>query len=103
MKHTLSRKLSPILLLLFATVVWGNGCASREHIRPEYGQHTREFYARQQVYKEAEKEAQTGLDSEEASMVHGNYRKNMGGGSKASSDPGSKVLLIEENGRHDKR
>ena len=103
MKHTLSKKLSSVFLLLFATTLWGSGCASREHMSPNYAQQTREFQARQQVYQEAEKEAQRGLDSEEASIVHGTYRKNMGGGGKVSSDPGSKVLLIEENGRNDKR
>lgn len=73
------------------------GCASREHIDSNFGVRTRAFLAKQRVNPTAAVENPRGLDSEEAALIHGNYRTQLG--SKESKTPNaaaSRVLVLEE-------
>lgn len=74
------------------------GCASREHLGPDYGVKTRGFFEKQRVYAVAAGGNPRGVDSEEASLIHGNYRKDMGGTGKVEpKESASKVLIVQEN------
>jgi hypothetical protein len=74
------------------------GCPSREHIREDYGQKTRGFFAAQHVHEDADTDQPTGLDSEEAAAIHGRYRKDIGGTARdLSQDSPSRVLIVQED------
>jgi hypothetical protein len=64
---------------------------------PNYGTSTRTFFAKQRVYFDPSEETPTGLDSEEAALVHAAYRKSMGDDKRTAKDPASRVLLLQEN------
>ena len=86
------------LLLLTAAVALLGGCPSREHMRDDYGQKTRAFFAAQHVYADAARDQPTGLDSEESALIHGTYRKNLGGQAKGEKkDSSARVLIVEES------
>lgn len=87
--------LGALICLLLALLM--AGCPSREHIRPDYGQKTRAYFAKQQVYPRAATDRPQGLDSEESSLIYANYRQNLRGKGKAEtgSSP-SRVLVVEE-------
>jgi hypothetical protein len=76
------------------------GCASREHIRPDHGEKTRAFLAKQRVHPEAAREHPRGLDSEESAIIHATYRKNLGGTSKTDKKSPSRVLIVEDDKRN---
>ena len=84
-----------VLSLLLTSAL--SGCASREHMGEGFGERRNEFFAKQRAYPTASVEAPTGLDSEEAALVHAAYRKALGGGKEAARDPGSRVLIVQEN------
>lgn len=70
-------------------------CSRQAHIRDDFGVQTRQFFDRQAGA--AEKGDSQGLDSEEASLIHQSYRKNMGSPSGPTrSDPRSSVLILED-------
>jgi hypothetical protein len=80
------------------TLLLVSGCASREHMNPNYGVRTRAFQAKQRVYSEAAKDNPQGLDSEEAAMIHGNYRKKLSNEKKSEDKASpSRVLILEDN------
>ena len=92
----LSRKYGLGLLALVSILLLG-GCASREHLDSNFGIRTRAFLAKQRVYPTAAVENPKGLDSEEAAIIHGNYRTQLG--SKECDTPNaasSRVLVLEE-------
>jgi hypothetical protein len=72
------------------------GCANREHIRDDFGERTRMFLAKQRVYPTAAVDSPGGLDSEEASLIHGAYRKSMGGASSKPVQKSERVLVLEQ-------
>ena len=73
------------------------GCGGGAHLSDSYGRRTRATFAGQRVAAEPAREAPAGLDSEEAAIVHGAYRESLGAPkARASDDAGSRVLLIEE-------
>ena len=84
---------------LIVFIFFVGGCGSREHIDPNFGVSTREIYAKQRVHHAPSTERPTGLDSEEAALVHNAYRTSLGGGKGVAKEPGSRVLLLEENGK----
>ena len=70
-------------------------CANREHMREDFGERTREFKTRQRVHPDAAKGSPTGLDSEEAAMIHRGYRGAMGGGT-TKQGGADRVLVLED-------
>ena len=86
----------PIVLCACASLSGFVGaCANREHIRDDFGLKARTFLQKQHVHAEAAIDAPTGLDSEEASLIQGTYRKDMGGG-EGKGDESSDVMIIEK-------
>jgi hypothetical protein len=73
------------------------GCGPREHIRPDFGKYTHQYWARQQIWHEPAKGSPLGLDSEEAAVINASYRKSIGGAAaqEAAGSP-SRVLLLQE-------
>ena len=96
MKNDLAHARSYLGLLTACLLLLG-GCANREHIRDDFGARTRTFLGAQHVYSVAAEDVPRGLDSEEASIIHGNYRESLGGAkagpTKQSSD---RVLLLRD-------
>jgi hypothetical protein len=80
-----------------ATMALAGGCTRRAHMRDDFGVPTRSFYDRQAA---ATKDGGgDGLDSEEAALIHANYRKTLGNGAGArTADPKSQVLIVEPDG-----
>lgn len=79
--------------------VWALGalaCGPRLHIGEDFGKASQEFYRRQAVHEMAAKEAPSGLDSEEAAIVHGNYQRKMSGTAAPAPGAQSQVLILEE-------
>lgn len=70
-------------------------CAPVEHMRPDFGKLTQAFFEQQRVYPEASKEKPTGLDTEEAAIVHKKYRQTMGE-ERARSEAPAQVLLLQQ-------
>ncbi|MCC6751848.1 MAG: hypothetical protein IT371_29615 [Deltaproteobacteria bacterium] len=74
-------------------------CGPREHLREDYGRQTRQFWTRQKINREAATGNPLGLDSEEAVLIQGRYRKTIGG-SEATGEVGkgspARVLLLQE-------
>jgi hypothetical protein len=90
--------LGSLVCLLLALLV--AGCPSREHIRPDYGQRTRGYFARQRVHPQAASDRPKGLDSEESSIIYANYRENLKGeGAVAPREAPSRVLVVEESNK----
>lgn len=79
------------------------GCGPREHIRGDFGAATHAFFQRQKIFAEAAQGAPRGLDSEEAALIHGTYRKQLGGKTEAPKEPSTKVLLLEEDADNGKK
>jgi hypothetical protein len=77
-------------------VVLAGACASREHINEDYGKRSRLFFAKQHVYAKAATGSPSGVDSEEAELIQGNYRKALGGEPQEAQDKDapSRVLLL---------
>ena len=98
------RMVSPIVGQCWLTVVaivavcLMGGCASREHIGPDFGVKTRGFFEKQRVYPIAARGNPKGVDSEEAALIHGSYRKDMGGSGRSEpKESPSRVLIVQEN------
>jgi hypothetical protein len=89
--------------ILLACVVVGSAsaCASREHMNDGYSRKSRVFFAKQHVHAEATTGSAAGLDSEEAALIQGRYRKSIGGAGAGSGekDSPSRVLLLQESDR----
>ena len=73
---------------------FAGACVNREHIRDDFGIKARAFLQKQHVHAEAAMDAPTGLDSEEASLIQGTYRKDLGGGT--TVDKSSDVMILEQ-------
>jgi hypothetical protein len=69
-------------------------CAGREHIREDHGKSSAEWYAKQRVHAKGSTDQQSGLDSEEAALIHQQYRSTIGGG--AAPQAKSQVLIVDE-------
>lgn len=69
-------------------------CAGREHIREDHGKTSREWHAKQRVHAKGSTDQQSGLDSEEAALIHKQYRSIIGGGSAPQTK--SQVLIVDE-------
>ena len=86
--------------LLVASAALVGGCSRREHIRADYGEPSRAWFHAQALA--TEREQATGLDSEEAAMIHRSYRSALGRDGGRAQDQ-SQVLIIEEPRRNDRR
>lgn len=84
-----------LLMLAGLALVALSGCGPRDHIRPDYGHHARQFFTQQHIYQTPEQEPPRGLDSEEAAAIHKGYRKQMLGEEGAKDTAPSRVLLLE--------
>jgi hypothetical protein len=69
-------------------------CAGREHIREDHGKANGEWFAKQRVHPKGSTDHQSGLDSEEAALIHQQYRKIIGPGSAPKAQ--SQVLIVDE-------
>jgi hypothetical protein len=78
------------------------GCGPREHIRPDHGQKTKAFLAKQHVYTQAAPDRPQGLDSEESSIIYANYKANMKSGCKSGAEESKSRVLIVDEGKKDK-
>lgn len=78
--------------LVFAAALATGGCGFREHTRDNHGKNTRAFFSAQQA--KAKQGKTTGLDSEEAALVHKSYRKVLDP-SGGEAPPESKVLIVD--------
>jgi hypothetical protein len=87
-----------LLALLLAGV--SLGCGPRDHLRPDHGKASRAYYEKQKLPGPPVAGVPRGLDSEEATAIHGTYRKNLGGqaGGDAAGAPGRVLLLQEKKG-----
>lgn len=79
-------------------VLAAGGCTRRAHTRSDFGVANRTFFDRQA--KSAGAGALQGLDSDEASSIHQQYREGRRGAG-ARSDPRSSVLILQEGRRDD--
>jgi hypothetical protein len=70
-------------------------CAGRAHLTNDFGDRSREHFAQQHVNPEPSTDTPAGLDSEEAEIIHGEYRKNLGATQKSASRSGARVLVVE--------
>lgn len=74
------------------------GCASRQHMSPDYGNSAEAVLEAERVYPSSSNHQPDGLDSEEAAIVHDSYRRSISHkDSSASGQNASKVLLIEDD------
>ena len=69
-------------------------CAGREHIREDHGKQSTEWYAKQRVHAKGSTDQQSGLDPEEAALIHKQYRSIIGGGTAPPAK--SQVLIVDE-------
>ena len=84
-----------IFIVVFASMCLELGCAGKVHVRKDHGEKSSEWFERQKVNEEGSKERVEGLDSEEASAIHGEYRSTIGSGRPAKQeDP--RVLILDE-------
>lgn len=88
---------------MLATVLGACGilaaCGSRVHLGPNQGRQTHAFVEAQRIRPQAVQGTPTGLDSEEAALVHRAYRKSLGATTAAErSDSPARVLVLEEPG-----
>lgn len=93
-------KLSTILSAAAASLTFGLawGCGGGAHLSDDFGQRSRAAFRAQQVEPQpkAEDQAPAGLDSEEASIIHGQYRKSMGATGRTAPQGEPRVLVVEE-------
>jgi hypothetical protein len=83
-------------LLLFGGAL--SGCGPRPHIHPDHGRASYGYWSKQRLYNKAEEGVPRGLDSEEAALIHANYRKQHGGAAAGEGkDSPSRVLLLQED------
>ena len=68
-------------------------CGRREHIRAGYGSEIRAFLHNQKQPKQAP--STEGLDSEEAALIHANYRKTLGDTAPPARQETTQVLLLQ--------
>ncbi|MGD8860487.1 MAG: hypothetical protein PVI30_10795 [Myxococcales bacterium] len=84
-----------VVCACLAVAAMASGCANREHIRDDFGERTHKWYGAQRAHATATAEPPSGLDSEEAAMIHGQYRKDLGGGEADVSEK-QQVLILNE-------
>jgi hypothetical protein len=94
MKRTCVENLIPLLACVAALLAVA--CADREHIRDDYGQRVRAFQSKQRAYARAATGTPTGLDSEEAAIIHKGYRSDLAGKGEGSGREGNRVLILGE-------
>jgi hypothetical protein len=93
----MTKRLVTLVLLLSGIVFCALACGPRVHIRADHGKASRAFFQGQRLHAVAEKGDPQGLDSEEAAMIHANYRKQHGASGKSEPrDSPAKVLLVQE-------
>lgn len=74
-------------------------CGPRDTIRPDQGDSTRAWKAKQRVNPAPAEGQPAGLDSEEAAAIHATYKDSLGGGGgKSSNDSGSRVMILSDDG-----
>lgn len=80
-------------LTAVALVAAVTGCARQAHWRRDFGLANHTFFDRQA--QAATSGQATGLDSEEAAIIHEHYRETLGKqGNPARNDPGSSVMIL---------
>jgi hypothetical protein len=89
------------LLILGSMAFLFVACAGREHIREDHGKTNSEWYAKQRVHAKGSTDQQSGLDSEEAALIHKQYRIIIGGG--AAPQAKSQVLIVDEGNSRGRR
>ncbi len=93
-------KLSTILSAAAASLAFGLvwACGGGAHLSDDFGQRSHAAFHAQQVDPQppANDQAPAGLDSEEASIIHGQYRKSMGAAARGPSQGEPRVLVVEE-------
>lgn len=72
------------------------GCTYVEHLRDDHAKQNRLFFARQKVFPEAAKGNPMGLDSEEATVIHAKYNKQLSEGTRTPAPEPARVLLLKE-------
>jgi hypothetical protein len=83
--------------MAIVTMLGLTACHS-EHLHPNYGKKTQAIFAKQRVFPRAAQSNPSGLDSEEAALIHTSYRKNMGGtGAAESKESSSRILIVPES------
>jgi hypothetical protein len=76
--------------------VLGLGACSRAHITPTHGRAFREAFAIQDANPNRKNpKSLNGLDSQEAGIIAGNYRKGLG--PKAEASGGPQLLMVNPN------
>ena len=85
-----------IVLLLGAGALCA-ACGGGAHLGEQYGRSVRAATAAQRLAGEPAKAAPSGLDSEEAAIIHSRYRTSLGAPKPAANeDLGGRVLVVEE-------
>lgn len=82
-----------LFVLLTAAFALG-GCVRKEHIRADYGKSVKEAFALQASATKRSAEPAHGLDSEEASLIHSNYRRVLGDRTSTRAQQGPAEVLI---------
>jgi hypothetical protein len=86
------------IVVLAMLLSFAGACGSREHMNDDFGKRSRLFLAKQHVYAQAATGSPSGVDSEEAALIQGNYRKALGGEEQQEKqDAPSRVLLLRES------
>jgi hypothetical protein len=67
----------------------------REHLRANHGVRSRQAFGVQRIAREPAAAAPSGLDSEEAAIIHERYRQSLGAPAD-EPDRGARVLVVEE-------
>ncbi len=83
---------------LFASIGLLLGCGPREHLGPNFGKQTRLILEQQPIFANAEKSSPKGLDSEEAAIIHANYRRQLSGDKGQDPKDSERVLLLQDEG-----
>lgn len=78
------------------------GCGPRENIREDFGKSMKTAFLIQRVWPAAATGNPLGLDSEEAAMIQGTYRKDIGGEG-AKTEEKNKVLILDASGAGGKK
>jgi hypothetical protein len=95
-------KRASIFIVVLTAMSLGPSCAGRVHVIQEYGARTNDWHDKQRVYEVGAKERVEGLDSEEASAIHGDYRSAIGSGrTQKTEDP--RVLILDEGATRGRR
>lgn len=96
-KRTFS--IAAVIVSTLAAATLATACGRRPHTNAEFGVNNRTFFDRQA--RAAYTGSAQGLDSEEASAIHQQYRQGMGNKrtTQSAPDPKSSVLILQEDKR----